>query len=66
MSFFQYQAEYRANLWLGYELMLFLDKRGTFLILLSVMQNMGISYNLQNDRENGVVSWRKYFDKSWI
>ncbi len=42
---FQHQAGYCADPCLGYELMLLWDKRGTFLILWSVMQNMGISHN---------------------
>ncbi len=46
---FQYQAAYRVDPCLGYQLLLFWDKRGTFLILWSVMQNMDISHNLQND-----------------
>ncbi len=39
--FFQYQVEDRADPCLGYELMLFWDKRGTCFILWSVMQNYG-------------------------
>ncbi len=44
--------EYCANPCLGYELMLFWDKRDTFLMLWSMMQNMSISHNFQNGTES--------------
>ncbi len=47
-----------------YELMLFWDKKDTFSMLWSVMDNMNISHNLQNDRGRwSSDSERWYFDK---
>ncbi len=46
-----FNVQYGADPCLGYEVILFWDKRGTFLMLWSVMQNMGISHNLQNERK---------------